>query len=152
MIFSGQQNGQDTAGRTGQPASATVVAGTVSPVAGIAAGVTQAILTTKVATTIPSLLAGSPVAGTIAKAGGGATAPLAVAKPHVVGSWIGNKAAKPVANQVSVNKWQEGLVARSSDVAKSVGNQTGKGQNGVGQPGAAPNGKGPASRSSSSWW
>jgi hypothetical protein len=70
-----------------------------------------------------------------------------VTNPPVVGSWIGNKAVKPAGSQVVVNKWQEGLVVRSSDASKSVGNQTGKGQNGV-----VPNGKGPGSRSSSSWW
>jgi len=152
MIFSGQRLGQDPPGRAGQPTS-TTAAGTVagvSPVAGIANGAKQAILPAKATPIAPASAAGSSVTGTSAASAIDPLAslvPVSVAKPPVVGVWIGNQAAKPVSNQVVVNKWQAGLVARSSEVAKSVGNPTGKGQNGVGQ-----NGKGPAARPSSSWW
>lgn len=145
MIFSGQRLGQESAGRTGQAVSATATAAAISPVSGIAGGVNQAILPAKVAVNVPVPLGAVSVAGTISPVGGVVVSP--VASPPVVGSWIGNVTVKPVGNQVAVNKWQEGLVARSSDVAKSVGNQTGLGQTGLGQ-----NNKGPGSRSSSSWW
>jgi len=147
MIFSGQRLGQEAAGRTGQSVSATVPAAAVSPVAGIASGFNQAIPPAKVAVIAPGLLVGSSIAGTTAASAGGPLAPVCVAKAPVVGIWIGNKAVKLGGNQAAVNKWQEGLVTGSSDVAKSVGNQTGKTQHAVGQ-----SGNGPASRSSSSWW
>jgi len=160
MIFSGQRLGQGAAGQVGQPVSATV-ATTASPAAGSVSGVKQSILPAKVLAIAPVPLGVGSVAGTIGQAGG-VVAPVPVANPSVVGSWIGNKAVKPVGNQVVVNKWQEGLVARSSDVAKTVGNQAGKapngtgqsgtGQSGTGQSGTGQNGKGAGSRSSSSWW
>jgi hypothetical protein len=160
MIFSGQRLGQDAAGRTGYPVSPTAAA-TVNPVAG-SASVNQAILPAKVTVNVPVPLGVVSVTGTIHPPGGVMVPPVAVAGSPVVGGWLGNKAVKPAGSQVAVNKWQEGLVARSSDVSKSVGNQTGKGQNGVGtngvgvngtgQTGTGTNGKGPGSRSSSSWW